>query len=65
MQDKIRTTARHYRDKAVQTRALAGRMNDEDSRKILMGCAQDYERMAALLDEMAEDNHRSALRAGT
>ena len=64
MQDVIFITARYYRDKAAQTRALAGTMNDEDSRKILMGCAQDYERMASLLDDMAGENGRSALRGG-
>ena len=65
VQDKILTTARYYRDKAAETRTLAGTMNDEGSRNILMGCAQDYERMASLLDDMAEDNLRNALRGGT
>jgi hypothetical protein len=58
MNDDLVKTARQYRDKAVQTRALANTMNDENSRQALTGCAQDYERMASLLDQMAEDNRR-------
>ena len=54
--------ARQYRARAISSRSLASTMSDENSRKILMGVAQDYERMAELVDQMAEDIRQGALR---
>ena len=46
----------------MSSRSFASTMSDENHRKILMGVAHDYERMAELVDQMAEDIRQAALR---
>jgi hypothetical protein len=41
----------HWRKRAEESRVLAEQMNDETAKKIILGIADDYEKLEALRDE--------------
>lgn len=59
MEDRL-TKARQYRDEATRLRSLAARDNNELTRKALVDMAENYERLAAGLVQLAEDESNSA-----
>jgi hypothetical protein len=42
---------KYWRSRAEEARVVAESMSDEQSRQIMMGIADDYERMARLAEE--------------
>lgn len=54
-------TARRYRQRAEEVRTIAGDMRDRTSRQILVDIADDYERMAVIMDGIAASDRKRAL----
>jgi hypothetical protein len=42
---------RHWLDRAEEARAVAGQMNDPEAKKVMLGIAEGYQRMAKLAEE--------------
>ena len=56
-------TAKRYRERAVELRASADSMNDQDNRRVLRGIADNYDQMAKRLESAAnEANHERTVR---
>jgi hypothetical protein len=49
MKDDLDAVAR-YRERATELRVVAGNISDKDSRKTMLEIAQDYERLARLVE---------------
>ena len=41
---------RHWQDRAEEARAVAGQLNDGEAKRIMLGIADGYERMAKLAE---------------
>jgi hypothetical protein len=52
--------AKDYRDRAAEIRVVATRMSADETRKVMFGIADSYERMASQLE-----GPKSASRAGS
>jgi hypothetical protein len=46
-----RLNVRHWLDRAEKARAIAGQMNDPEAKRVMLGIADGYERMAKLAEE--------------
>jgi hypothetical protein len=44
-------SVRHWLDRAEEARAVAGQINDPEARRVMLGIAEGYERMAKLAEE--------------
>jgi hypothetical protein len=42
---------RHWLERAEEARAVAGQMNDPGAKKVMLGIAEGYQRMAKLAEE--------------
>jgi hypothetical protein len=42
---------RHWLDRAEEARAVAGQMNDPEAKRVMLGIAAGYERMAKIAEE--------------
>ena len=42
---------RHWRERAEEARAVAGQLNHPEAKRIMLGIAEGYERMAKLAEE--------------
>jgi hypothetical protein len=45
---------KHWRGRAAEPRARAGQMTDRDGRQMMLGIAEDYEKLAKLAEERAK-----------
>jgi hypothetical protein len=52
-------TAARYRQRAEELRVIADSARDAGTRKLLRGVAEDYERMAGVLERIAESDRNS------
>jgi hypothetical protein len=50
---------KHWRNRAQETRALADQMSDPDTRRIMIGVAEDYEKLAKRAEERAAKSRAS------
>jgi hypothetical protein len=41
---------RHWQDRADEARAIAGQLNDAEAKRVMLGIADGYERMAKLAE---------------
>ena len=42
---------RHWRERAEEARAVAGQLNNPEAKRVMLGIAEGYERMAKLAEE--------------
>ncbi len=45
---------KHWRGRAAEARARAEQMTDRDGRQMMLGIAEDYEKLAKLAEERAK-----------
>lgn len=60
--DDEANTATRYRHRAEELRLIAESARDAKTRKLLMGVADDYERMAETWERIAQSDRSSAKR---
>jgi hypothetical protein len=47
---------RHWQERAEEARAVAGQLNDQGAKQIMLGIAAGYERMAKLAEDRLARN---------
>jgi hypothetical protein len=58
MRSHIFDDPKHWRQRAEQARVLAGQMSDATSREMMLGIAQDYERLAEQAEQRAREERK-------
>ena len=49
---------KHWRQRAEEARALAEQMSDAASREMMLGISKDYERLAVMTEQRAQEERR-------
>jgi hypothetical protein len=51
----------HWRARAEESRVLAEQLSDRDSRRMMLGVAESYERLAQHAERRIAEKHRATL----